>query len=345
MSKFRETIRKEAVRLAHVYNILCLEWATSAGKTLAALEIIESFPKEHRWLIVCDKDVDKITWYDEIKKHKKDNLLMKIDIVNYRSLHHVKYNANLILDEGHHITDIRLKQIKRIQLNKIVLLSATMPVDKKLLLANWVGSPHYYKININQLIDNKIIQEPKIVVIPIHMNNTTRDLVYELNKSRKQNTYIRADYTYYLKHIGRLRYQKCKIECTQSEYLKLLNSEIERAESFYLQKIQEEWRYYRWMQLANKRKKYLALLKTTVAKDLIERHKNQRFVCFGNEIKQIENLANLLNLTESLIHSNMDNPSEKLKAFNDKKLNSLRNEHWKDVNRPLYELIYNRGKL
>lgn len=151
-----------AVRASHDHAFLFLEWFTGIGKSLAALRIL----KEHKgnWVIVVKELNHILTWEDEFKKwkiHRPKNL----EIITYDSLHKLskRKKYNLILDEAHGITALRLKKLKQLSIERVLGLSATMPAEKRTLL-NKLSVFTYYTISMAKAIEEGIQPEPEIRV-------------------------------------------------------------------------------------------------------------------------------------------------------------------------------------
>lgn len=325
MEKFREKIRSTVIKLSKIYNNLFLEWGTGAGKTLASLEIVEDNPSLINWLIVCNRKVDQETWAEEIRKHGKEHLLFKIHTICYDSLHKVEGKVNLILDEAHHVTEKRLKYLSIIKGKRVIALSATMPEDKKVLLNKYLGGFHYHRVPIDLLIESGIIKEPKIYVKYLLLDDTETNRLYKYKKHiRKKGNLTFINYPYYKKYRNPDK-RPLAVMCNQKEYLKLLNEDIKNYKNNFLHNPDKEWLYNMWMRKALDRKNFLASLKTDIATQIISKfiRKNERFICFGDLISQVETITKSIGKEESLIHSRIPDSVDKLKRFNKKELNSL----------------------
>lgn len=169
-NKEKDEIQLQAVKLSESHPSLLLSFSTGVGKSLSALKIIERNSEED-WYILCKETNHIRNWYEEIIKHKKEDLLPKIKIFCYDSLHkYLGTKANLVLDEGHAITPLRLSQIKQIEYNKVIILSATVEEDKKDLLRQITGSLKEFHISISDAIKKGLLPPPKVFIVDIYLN-------------------------------------------------------------------------------------------------------------------------------------------------------------------------------
>jgi len=187
----KDKIQDNAVKLSESYPSLLLSFATGVGKSLAAIKIIERNSEED-WYILCKETNHIGNWLKEFITHNKEHLLNKVKIFCYDSLHkYIGTKANLVLDEGHAITELRLKQIKQINANKVVILSATVEEDKKFLLQQITGSLKEYHISIGDAIAKGLLPAPKVYIVDIELNQEQR-LAY--NKLSNSVDYFKLKY-------------------------------------------------------------------------------------------------------------------------------------------------------
>ena len=74
----------------------------------------------------------------------------------------------------------------------------------------------------------------------------------------------------------------------------------------------------KWLQCGSKRKMYLGLLKTDIAKSLIKKIGKKRLICFCTNIEQAEYLGGL-----HAVHSKRKESLSIIDTFNEKKISSL----------------------
>lgn len=170
----KDKIQSHAVTLSESYPSLLLQFATGVGKSLAAIKIIERNQEQH-WFILC-KEVNHINnWLDEFKTHGKEHLLDNVTIFCYDSLHkYIGTKANLVLDEGHAITEKRLELIKQIASEKVIILSATITDDKLELLRQIKGTINWYSISISDAIKKGLLPAPKVYIVDVELTPEQR---------------------------------------------------------------------------------------------------------------------------------------------------------------------------
>lgn len=177
----KDKIQDNAVKLSESYPSLLLSFATGTGKSLAAIKIIERNSEED-WYILCKETNHIGNWLKEFITHDKEHLLNKVKIFCYDSLHkYIGTKANLVLDEGHAITPLRLSQIKQIETDKVVILSATVEEDKKDLLRQITGSLKEYHISISDAIAKGLLPPPKVYIVDVLLNEEQRKQYIKIN--------------------------------------------------------------------------------------------------------------------------------------------------------------------
>ena len=311
----KNIIQEKAVALAQDNNLL-LSWATGTGKSLAALKIAATIPNK-KWYIVC-KEIPHIkNWYNEFKKHKINP--SNFEVFCYDSLH--KYSdteANLILDEVHSLTPLRISLLLKIKFNKVICLSALVPDEKKELLKSFISFTEYH-ISLSEAIELKLIPMPKIYIVDVFLKNSEPTEIHILKKGNKDKRQIvkcsfKDRYTVFRKYTD----VELHIMCTQQEKYLLINAEIDYYKTQYF-KIRKEWAQYVWLQATLKRKNYLADIKTEKAKEILSLLKDKRLICFTGSIDQCNMLGK-----DYAIHSetNTDN-NEIITKFNNLEISKL----------------------
>lgn len=174
----RQKIQDYSILLSRDFDHVLLSWATGVGKSLAAIKIIQdTINREsekgdwNRWYIVCAEKQHITNWEDEFKKHGYSKLLELgyVEIFCYQSLHKYKdKQANLILDEAHGVTDLRLDILKTIKAQKIISLSATVEPSRRSQLEE-LRPLHQYNISIDKAIEAGILPEPKIIKVEFNL--------------------------------------------------------------------------------------------------------------------------------------------------------------------------------
>lgn len=172
------------VELSNKYPFIIFEWATGTGKSLVAINIIES--SSENWNIVIAETNHELNWKEEFKKHGKESLLNKVKFFCYQSLHKHLDGENYIFDEVHHIQSYRrlslLDIIKKNNLKKFVGLSATLTWQQRKKIESSLGYIHVHKIRLSFAIDNKILPEPKVYLVEINLDHITKLIYNQLDK-------------------------------------------------------------------------------------------------------------------------------------------------------------------
>lgn len=272
----REEIQNKIVELAELHNNLILEWATSLGKSYAAIRIIERLGGN--WNIVLAETLHEQNWIAEFKKHGKESLLTNIKFFCYASLHKHLDGENYIFDEIHNLQSFKrlnhLKTIKANKLKRFIGLSATLTWLQKANLEIIVGHIHTSKVTLSNAIENSILPEPIVYFLGIDLDNTIKNHSYKFNKDRI-------------------------ISCTAQKKYELLDQRVEYFKGLYLASYEPNAKT-RWMMAALDRKKFLASYKTKFVKELLLYLQTKRLVCFGYSLEQIEEISSGLHIHSKL---------------------------------------------
>lgn len=245
-------------------NKLLLEVATGYGKTLAAILLVEKLGGS--WNIVVAETAHINTWKAEFTKHGKEHLLKSVNIFCYQSLHKHKDGNNYIYDECHRLTtQKRLSLVRTIKHNYAVMLSATVTTYQKTQLKYSIGEFDIVKITLSEAIEAKVLPEPMVYFIGFNLDDNVRIHKYSFTKDKsiavtEQEWYNR-----------------------QSAYINVLKQRFEQS---YAQSDK-----LRWLTAANKRKKFLADVKTKYARIILRELQNRRLLCFASSIPQSELLG------------------------------------------------------
>ena len=310
----REEILQTALQI-HSNNI-CLELATGTGKTLVALSIVRERLKNllvKQILIVIPKNILANEWLKEIHKWGMDELVPFITFSTYVSLpkHNItRYNA-VIYDEAHHITDRCIEALNsqniRMSSTMNILLSATIKKAHKVKLNRVFYNLYTLKVDIKNAIEDDILPEPTVLLLPLRLDKTTTNQIYVKRKScRKIAECAFQNRWNYLKD----RTTQVRIHCTEYEYYELLESDYTTATN----QCREAWK----RQLAIERLKWLSEIKTKLTKSLLTTVlRNERTLTFCNSIEQCEKLG------KYPIHSKDKALIENLEKFNRGEINHI----------------------
>lgn len=283
----REGARDEILKIDNP-NILC-ELPTSFGKSKIALDWLKKqIPKpsnKTKILIVVPRLVLIQNWKDEFKKWGCVDYLPFVEFVTYVSFPKMADTWNAIIyDECHHLSQRCRDYLQYFDVEKSILLSATVNRETKAALLSLFNNLYVYKVTTKQAIKDEILPDPKVYLIPLLLNNTRTNCEIVKNKSQKQELVI--------PFMQRFNYAKVKnrrivIKCTQWQYYKEMSSMIE----WYKKKTFNETFKNMFLRKSGERLKWLSDQKTSFILSLLDHIKNQRTLTFCNSILQTEVLG------------------------------------------------------
>ena len=289
-NEVRELILKEVLELKKP-NCL-LEIATGVGKSRLAIEKIRGLydkDKRQTLLIVVPRNIHKKNWADEIDKWWEDCPL-DITYTTYASF--PKYAGEwdfIIWDEVHHLSERCREAISNFAFKNTVLLSATVGRELKQSLKYLFHDIDFYSVGLRDAIDEGVLPDPKVFLIPLTLeNNIPTESIWK-NKSAKGRL-IECSYADRWKFI-RQKVYPVRIYCTERQYMNDLDSQIEWWKRNYM-RTRNQGVKNKWLMLCTERLKWLATKKNPVISGLlISVLKNKRTLTFCNSIEQTEILG------------------------------------------------------
>jgi superfamily II DNA or RNA helicase len=299
INKQKDLIQENALKLSQDNQNIVLEWATGTGKTFATVKIVEYILSQNNnatGLLVCKESTHLKNWKEEISKHKKDFILDNVDSLLYASLHKLNKVVDfIILDECHAITDKRATELVRLigKNTKLIFLSATIPVEKKTFLSllsrkNLV----YYTITLLDAIDMKLLPTPKVIIHDTKLkDDNKRSFEFTMNKGKKPKAVIKtAMYKDRWKMFNQYEHIQLNVLCNELEYYNYLTEQMESLDNQIKIRFAD---YFQRMALKNKflnvasrRKKFIAEVKTDKAREILKSFKGFRHICFTGSIEQ-----------------------------------------------------------
>lgn len=290
-------------------NIL-LELPTGTGKTMLAIEKIKQLnPKSI--LIVIPRNVLKENWNKEIEKW--GGLDCEITYSTYVSIpKNVGSYDILVLDEAHHTTERCRESLKHYNYKNAILLSATINRNLKTELYRMFKF-ETIKVSTREAIENEVLPEPIVYLIPMELDNTTPSET--LVKNPKGKTTVRIPYANRWNYLRNKEY-RVELKCTQQQYIQDLNEQIEWYKRKALRTNNILFKN-KWLYLCSERLKYLATIKNSFIKDLLLHLKNYRTLTFCTDIKQTEELG------KYCINSKNKSSEEYLNMFNNNKIKHI----------------------
>ena len=325
----REELQDQALDLLVNHNDVLLQWGTGVGKGYFGVKALSTLKPQNTLILVAERaHIDN--WKEEFKKQGQQQLLDNCTIACYASLK--KYLETewdlLILDESHHAcSDLRLDYLFTIKANRVLALSATMKKDDiqnlSAALTRSVNSFYVSKVGLQDAIEDDILPEPKIYLIPLTLNKTEfTEIIEESWGKKEKRVNINCKYPEawgYRKNKVKYPNVNLTIYCTQYQKYSYICEQFNYWQRFYMRNRNEAIKN-KWLQWGSKRKLYLGQLKTTLASTLVSKlqAEGKRFICFCANIEQATALGG-----ENAVHSKATEIDAKIKAFNEGKQDSL----------------------
>ena len=265
-------------------NHYILQLPTGYGKTKLALQKADQWYSEDcKVLIVIPRNVMIKEWKKEIEKWKYDKFLKNITFSTYVSFprHHRTNWDIVIFDEGHHTSERCREAIDAFNIKRTIVLSATLKKDH-LFFFRTKYHPEIYNIKVKDAIENEVLPDPKLILIPFFLDNQTPNYYIEKNfkKDGSTNSWITIDYTQkwkYRSYKGAYR-----IKCTQKQYYEDLSSLVE----WYKNKGKGNARFKNmWLHKAGERLKWLAHQKLVEVRKILKVLSNYRTLIFCPSIE------------------------------------------------------------
>lgn len=267
---------------------LLIELPTGHGKTAVALELLrERVPEGGKVLVVVPRIVLKKNFMDEVKKWWNDCPL-EFTLTTYRSLHkHAGIWDAAVYDEAHHFTPKCREDSKMIEANTSILLSATVPTSLKEALRGLYNDLGCYKRTVKEAIDNGVLPDPSVYLLPLELDNTVYSEVIIKNPAGKM--VIETEWKDRWKHLGK-KNAKIIIHCTKRQFMIDLDSQITWWKKKYMASRKEAIKS-RWLKLCGDRLKILSNWRTDNSAEILKHFKNYRTLTFCNGIEHTEVLG------------------------------------------------------
>ena len=281
----REDILREILSLEG--SNWLLELATGTGKSRMALEKVKSLNCKTLLLVVYRK-VHKKNWEGEINKWWKD-CKVAITITTYRSLHkHGGIYDCAIFDECHHLSELCREQLKEYKIKHSVLCSATVKTNMKYEFSTIFKDLVVYKKGLRNVIDEGILPDPKVYLLPLSLNTGKPTMCIWKNKNAKGRL-IECSFETRWNYLKQ-KNNPVRIYCTEQQYSFDLNNQIEYWKKRYMS-TRSEIAKNKWLRLCSDRLKWLSDLKTSIVMELLLKLSKHRTLTFCNSIEQTELLG------------------------------------------------------
>ena len=309
----REQIRNDILNLKSKY--ILAELPTSVGKTRVALDFMHEKEVEGNILIVIPRLILIDNWKKEFIKWGYEPYLSQVTFTTYISL--PKYTKGkvydlVIFDECHHLSERAREAAEELISNYTLLLSATVNRTLKNAIKMLFPQLECYKISMREAIDEDILPDPEVFLIPLELSNNIIETMV-INPKAKKTTKTSFSYRFMARKDKNTKYI---IECTQKEYYSDLSAMVDFYKRNYLH-TNNQAIYFRWQQKAKERLMWLSGIKNNVALQLLEKLKDKRTLTFCNGIEQTEILG------KYCINSKNTESDSILEDFNNEKINHI----------------------
>lgn len=308
----REESRNEILSIKNP-NILC-ELPTSFGKTKVALDIMckRLLANEGtRILIVVPRLILMDNWREEFVKWDAEDYLPFTEFVTYVSFPKKAGTWDMIIfDEVHHLSERCRDSILDFNVKYCTLLSATVGRELKKELLTLFTDLYVYKVSTKQAIQEEILPDPKVYLIPLSLDNTKAN--YEIIKNKSQKIELVIPYSQKFNY-AKVKNRRIVIKCTQKQYYDNMSSMI----SWYKNKMFNNTFKNMFLRASGDRLKWLSEQKTSYVKTILDHLKSQRTLTFCNGIPQTEELG------KYCINSKNKASEENLHKFNEGKVNHI----------------------
>lgn len=276
--------------LASTSTNFILELATGTGKTAISLKKIAQWhTKGNPILIVIPKLILIPNWKAELSKFKYEYLLEDITFSTYVSLpkHISKEYECVILDEGHHTSERCMGALKYIKCNHLLVLSATLKKEHRYFFTSKYNV-EIIKVGTKEAIESDILPDPKLILIPLTLDNSSVNCIIEKNVKKTTNSLSVKTISYSQKWKYRSYKGPLRILCTAQQYYDDISGLIE----WYKQKgMHNAIMKNMWLHKAGERLKWLACQKEELVRDLIKQLKNYRLITFCPSIEESNKLG------------------------------------------------------
>lgn len=305
----REKARDE-ILLIESPNILC-ELPTSFGKTKVALDLMQMrFPTieytvDTKILIVIPRLVLIDNWKDEFKKWGYERYLPYVEFVTYVSLPKKAGSWDMVIfDEVHHLSARCREALESFTIRNSVMLSATVGRDMKKELKVLFPDLYVYKVSTKQAIQEEILPDPRVYLIPLTLDNIHPN--YEIIKNKSQKVELVIPYAQRFNY-AKVKDRRIVIRCTQRQYYDDMSAMI----AWYKKKMFNEVFKNLFLRKSGDRLKWLSEQKSSFVRQLLDQLDGQRTLTFCNGIPQTEELG------KYCINSKNKASEENLHKFNE----------------------------
>lgn len=317
----REEYYAECLKTIGRHRCLLLEASTGYGKTKLAIDLVNHLcdtvykSRKVRMLLLVAKRVHKGEWQREFDKWggiKADEVVTEC----YESLRkHTGETFDIcVMDECHHIaSETRMELLRKVRFTYCIGLSATIPYEVKQFF-KWNYRAQVIKCDIVEAIEDEVLPEPQILLLPLKLDNTQYTETWEVNPKAPGMVY-EDEYCNKWQYIKQRKH--AVLRCTQKQKSNELNQEVLSLKNRYMATRNEGVKNI-WLQKCGLRLEFYAASKIPVVKEILMKLKNFRTITFCKTIEHCEQLG------KNCIHSkNGKMVMEYYNDFNAKKIKHI----------------------
>ena len=300
--------------LASTAKDYIFQLATGVGKTKLCLDKIANlYPDTTPKILIVvpyknligDAKSNK-GWYAEFVKWGYKKYLQNVTFSCYASLQkHVGQWDCVVLDEAHHTSERCQDLLKAFKIEHLFVLSATLSREHKWFFNNQYPNIMEFNVNIHNAIDEGILPEPRIILLPLTLDNKKIMKVVYKNPKKPFLRPVTIDFKerfLYSRYTG-----KVIMRCTAAQYSSYLDGLIDWAS--------RNGRKMIAAQQGGNRLKFLAAQKLNTIKQILKHLDKYRTLTFCGSI------ANAISLGYPRIDSKIG--LKYLDEFNAQKIDHL----------------------
>lgn len=296
-------------------NNIVLEVATGFGKSYIAIrKIAQLHTSTSKILIVVPRNVLIDNWKQEFIKWHYQPLLPLITFTTYVSLpkHADKWDL-ICFDEAHHLSERCQEALEYFEVKHSLFLSATLKREHKEFIKEWCKEDvEFINVSTKKAIDNDVLPNPKILLIPLELNNKKQECVWYPKKQWKKLPSSKvATFDYKDKwKAKKMKKTPYALKCTQRQYYNELSGLVD----WYKRKNYNPVMKNIWLHKCGQRLQWLSMNKLSFTTEIIKKV-HSRFIVFCNTIAESQALR-IPAVNSQIGFRNLD-------RFNSKEINSL----------------------
>ena len=258
-----------------------LECATGLGKTNLALQkISQLYSQDAKILIVIPRNVLIQNWIEEFKKWHYEDILSNVTFVTYVSLPKMAGSWDIVcFDECHHLSERCQEALEHFEVKHSLFLSATLKREHKEFIKEWCKEDvEFINVSTKKAIDNDVLPDPKILLIPLELDNKKQECVWYPKKQWKKlppSKVATFDYKDKWK-AKKLKKTPYALKCTQRQYYNELSGLVD----WYKRKNYNPVMKNLWLHTAGERLQIMAIWKIETVLKLLRLTKECKSITF-----------------------------------------------------------------